>query len=367
MKVLQMIWSLAPENGGPTRSTIGLARALTRAGADVTLFSHVRREGLEDEPNLKFRFGSGYGFRQSLCDARAIIREFKPDVVHVQGIWNPSTHSDSLAAAEAGVPIVVSPRGMLAPWALRQKRLKKLVGMFLYQRGDLKRAAAFHVTSEDEASHVRLQHLKQPVFVIPNGVDDPPVLSRPCSCGPTSPESRTVLFLARLHPGKGLMLLAEAWGKLRPEGWRVMVVGANKCHQREDVEQRVKELGIADQWTFCGEADDARKWQFYAQADLFVLPTASENFGLSIAEALNSGTPVITTKGTPWQDIDGTCGWWIDRDVDSLVAALKDAMRRSPDELRSMGEIGHCLIAARYAWAPVAKQMKEVYEALVRR
>lgn len=367
MKVLQMIWSLAPGNGGPTRSTIGLARALARTGVEVTLFSHVRREGLEDEPNLKFRFGSGYGFKQSLDDARAIMREFKPDVVHVQGMWNPSTHSDSLAAAEAGVPIVVSPRGMLAPWALRQKRLKKLLGMFIYQRGDLKRASAFHVTSEDEASHVRAQHLEQPVFVIPNGVDDPPASYGSCPHGPTSSAPRTVLFLARLHPGKGLMLLAEAWGKLRPAGWRVVVVGANKCHQQEDVEQRIKELGIADQWTFYGEADDNRKWQFYAQADLFVLPTASENFGLSIAEALNSGTPVITTKGTPWQEIDGTCGWWIDRDVDSLVAAMKDAMGRSPDELRTMGEVGRRLIAERYAWAPVAKRMREAYASLVRR
>lgn len=362
MKIMIVIWSLAPENGGPTRSTIGLSKALAKSGAEVTVFASVPRDDIPNEKNLRFVYGNGINLKSALVDIEKVITEVKPDVIHVQGIWKMTTHAASLVAKKAGVPIVVSPHGMLDPWALSVKKWKKRLGMLLYQKADLERAAAFHATCEAEASNIRRFGIRQKVFTVPNVVDLPTKISEKIQEGT---RTRTALFLSRLHPGKGLIMLAEAWAKLRPEGWKMLVVGPDERGHRAEVEEKVRQLGIEGSWEFYGPVDDAEKWAIYNSADLFIHPSASENFCLSIAEALASGLPVITTKGCPWSEIDGKCGWWIDRTVDDLIESMRFAMSLSDEERYSMGMIGRNLIPHKYSWSVVAKKMIEVYETVL--
>ena len=371
MKVLQSIFSLASENGGPTRSTIGLSKALVQAGVDVVLVSHVpgtvsgeHREDLA-RCGVDFREGRGIAYRTALKDSMKLLEEVRPDIVHVQGMWKLSTHAMNVAASRARIPIVISPRGMLDPWALSVKKWKKRLGMVLYQRGDLKRAFAFHAASSTESEHVRALGFRQPIIEVPNGVNLPEEWPERKVTDGT--HVHTALFLSRMHPGKGLILLADAWAALRPQGWRMLVVGTNERGHGDEIQAYVKELGIASDWVFYGEASDREKWAIYRSADLFVHPSASENFGLSIAEALAAGLPVITTKGCPWDEIQGTCGWWIDRNKDALVSAMREAMALTDTQRQTMGENGHDLIHAKYTWPAIARRMKEGYESLLHR
>lgn len=370
MKTLLSIWSLASENGGPTRSTIGLAKALSATGADVVLLSHASKSVDENvisglrKSGVVYCEGRGYDFGMALKDSREVLNSEHPDLVHIQGMWKMSTHAMNVAASEAGIPIVISPHGMLAPWALRVKRWKKLLGMILYQKGDLKRAAAYQVMCEEEASHVRKFGLTAPIIVAPIGVDVPEFVD---AGGKSPTECKTALFLSRLHPGKGLLLLAEAWARLKPKGWRMLVVGPDEKGHKAQVEERLAQLGISEQWEFYGEVDDLKKWDLYRAADLFIHPSASENFCLSIAEALSSGLLVITTKGCPWSEIDGKCGWWIERNVDTLVGALSEAMSMSDAQRVAMGMIGRQLIQEKYSWLAVANKMMAGYESVLRR
>lgn len=366
MKILHSIWSLAFENGGPTRSTIGYVLSLAKAGSDVVLVSHQPRTLSEDvveklkSEGVSYYEGSGFSYKIALEDSRRILEKEKPDIVHIQGMWKMSNHAMNVAAKERGIKIVISPHGMLDPWALSVKRVKKLIGMLLYQKRDLVRAAAFHVMCKNEADHVREFGLKAPIIEVPIGVDIPKDMT-PCQ----NKVHKTALFLSRLHPGKGLMLLAEAWAKLRPADWRMLVVGPDKKGHQAEVQERIRQLGIEGSWEFYGPVDDAGKWAIYNSADLFIHPSASENFCLSIAEALASGLPVITTKGCPWSEIEGTCGWWIERTVDNLIEAMRSAMSLSDEERRSMGIVGHNLISDKYSWSAVAKKMIEGYEAVL--
>ena len=124
------------------------------------------------------------------------------------------------------------------------------------------------------------------------------------------------------------------------------------------VKARVNELGLQDQFIFTGALNDDEKWQAYARADLFVLPTYSENFGIVVAEALWAGLPVITTKGTPWAELKSGCGWWIDLPPkDSLKCALSEAMSSAPGELAEMGRRGHRLVEEKYTWSAVVKPL----------
>lgn len=370
MKVLQSIWSLASENGGPTRSTIGLSKAMAQTGVDVTLISHVPDKVTQSkqqelrECGVSFREGRGNGFLTALKDSRQLLGELKPDIVHLHGLWKMSTHAMNLAAREFGIPVIVSPRGMLDPWALSVKKWKKRLGMLLYQRCDLKRAMAFHATSDAEAEHIRDFGLKQPIVLAPNGVAVPN--NKFGSTVRPNDRIRTAMFISRLHPGKGLILLAEAWAKVRPKGWKMVVAGPDRYGHKAEVESKLRSLGIERDWEFVGELNDEEKWRALSQSDLFVHPSASENFGISIAEALGSGVPVITTKGCPWSEIDGECGWWIDRDIDALASTLQTAMSITDEERLAMGRKGRQLIAGKYSWPSIATRMLDFYAVIAK-
>lgn len=368
MKILHSIWSLAPENGGPTRSTIGICKALGKAGVDVALISHVPHTvSLAEQDSLRacgvsFFEGTGNGLLPALSDSRRLIREIRPDIVHIQGLWKMSTHAMGIAAYGAGKSMVVSPRGMLDPWALSVKKWKKRLGMLLYQDADLRHAAAFHATAEQEVSHIRAAGYGQPCIVAPNGVD----LPQNMPTGKRNGEIRTAVFLSRLHPGKGLVELAKAWHKVSPKGWRMRVVGPDSYDHKKDVIQVLESLGIRDEWTFDGALDDAAKWSAYASADLLVHPSVSENFGITIAEGLGAGLPVIATKGAPWAELqERKCGWWVDLGVEPLARALGEAMSLDDATRQEMGERGRRLIAEKYTWDAVVKKIIEGYEKIL--
>lgn len=131
------------------------------------------------------------------------------------------------------------------------------------------------------------------------------------------------------------------------------------------VKAKVKELGLENQFVFTGPLSDDKKWEAYARADLFVLPTYSENFGIVVAEALWAGVPVITTKGTPWSDlVSHKAGWWIDLPP---TETLDNALRRAfaADNLRQLGVNGHQLVENKYTWPAVCKAMVKGYERIV--
>ena len=241
--------------------------------------------------------------------------------------------------------------------------LSKRLAWLAYQGRDLRAAAAIHVTSEAEADGVRRVGLRTPVAVIPNGIDVPESLP------PRAPGGfRRALFLSRLHPKKGLPLLVRAWAATRPEGWELVVAGPDEGGHRAEVEALAEGLGLGEGVRFLGPVDDARKWELYRTADLFVLPTHSENFGLVVAEALAAGVPVITTRGAPWSALLAErCGWWVDVGVEPLAGALADAVALDDERRQRMGDRGRRFVLQHLSWERVAHEVRSLYEWLLDR
>ena len=243
---------------------------------------------------------------------------------------------------------------MLDPWALSVKKWKKRLGMLLYQKKDIKLAKAFHATAQAEVDHIRAAGFSQPCIVAPNGVDWPEEMPVDSKAG----DEKIALFLSRLHPGKGLLSLAIAWAEVKPKGWRMRVVGPDTYNHKKDVVKLLETLGIREQWEFRDEVCDSSKWVEYRQANLLVHPSVSENFGITIAEALVSGLPVIATKGAPWKSLEEfKCGWWIDIGVPPLVDALHAAVTMEDDALRKMGMCGAKFARNEFGWREIAKRM----------
>jgi glycosyltransferase involved in cell wall biosynthesis len=364
MKVLLTVTSLLPSYGGPAVSVPGLAAALADAGAEVGIWapdqSAAAAPNLPSESQVQRLVGT---------EIEALARFGKPDVLHDNGIWLPHHHRLALLAVANGIPRVVSTRGMLEPWALRHRRLKKRVAWALFQQRDLKRASLHHATAEAEAENVRGLRLGVPVVVSPNGVNLPEQRSRAADSPveqfvPNSP--RTALFLSRIHPKKGLPMLVEAWARVRPKGWILQIAGPDEGGHQKAVETAVRAAGLGDVVVFSGPVHDRAKWKAYSQADLFVLPTHSENFGIVIAEALAHGVPVLTTTGAPWPALaEFGCGWRVEATVDGIVKGLATATRIDSDSLRAMGRRGRSFVSAEFSWKRIANVMLSQYQGIL--
>lgn len=284
-----------------------------------------------------------------------------PDLIHNHGVWHPANHWASWAARRLGVPLINHPHGMLEPWALGQKAWKKRLALALFQRCDLETAAALVATSEMEYLNLRRLGLRQPVAVIPNGIEFA-TLDRTALPVPRAPDrERILLFLSRVHPKKGVLELVRAWGQVAPAGWRLRIAGPDEGSHWREVARLVDQLELRGTVDYLGPVEGERKAALYRSADLFVLPTFSENFGLVVAEALAYGTPVITTRGAPWADLETYgCGWWIDTGVEPLVATLRTALALSDQERAAMGERGRAYVQ-RYDWNAIAAETLALY------
>lgn len=357
MRVFLAVASLAPRYGGPARSVSRLACALCQNGVEVGIWapdgSTLNSPFLPTGMNIQRLAGS-------LADA---FNAFPfADIVHDNGIWLPHNHALAIFALKNKLPRLVSTRGMIEPWAFNHKRWKKRVAWWLYQKADLRNASCQHVTADHEAASIKRFDFRIPVCCIPNGVDIPAVFEP----GIIARELRTALFVGRIYPVKGLPILIESWAKVRPAGWKMKIVGPDEAGHRAEVEALIRQAELESVIEFTGSLDGEELHRVYQEADLFILPSHTENFGMAVGEAMAHGLPVITTHGTPWQLLEQeNCGWWVPVSVDGIATALADATSRPADDLRSMGARGRRVVAERFAWDGIARQFIDCYRWLL--
>ncbi len=292
-----------------------------------------------------------------------IITQRRVDILHDHGIWLPSNHHVAVAAKRFGIPLVVHPHGMLEPWAMKYRAWKKRCAWQLYQKRNLEAATLFFATADREAESLRRLGFKQPVAIIPNGVTLPELASNNNRNKQLyiNGSVRNILYLGRIHPIKGLLNLIESWGRLRPKNWRIHLAGPDEGGHLSEVMERIQALRLETDIKYVGEVSGNKKKELFELADLFILPSYSENFGVVVAEALAHGIPVITTKGTPWKGlVKHGCGWWVEPTVDALTEALQNAMDQEPDCLQAMGSNGQNYVR-KFDWKNIAQQTESVY------
>ncbi|MCP9440076.1 MAG: glycosyltransferase [Nitrospira sp.] len=367
MRVIHTVASISYEAGGLSYSVVRLCESLLKLGLDITLAV------LNDPPRPSYQpfvkaFPLGLGPRKlgrSPAMARWLAREAKTesiDLLHVHSMWMMPNVYPGIIARRHRIPLMVSPRGTLSPWAMASGSRVKRWFWPLVQRPAISAAACFHATAESEYEDIRRLGFRQSVAVIPNGIDIPEPMPR------GEQPFRTLLFLSRIHPKKGLDLLLPAWQAVQDRfpSWRLVIAGPNDSHgyleKLQNEASRLKLKRVA----FIGEVKGAQKWETYFQADLFVLPTYSENFGLVVAEALAAGLPAIVSKGAPWAGlVEKQAGWWIDIGLAPLVNCLSQALGLSPGQLSEMGRRGRRWMQDEFSWESLGARMNRTYEWIV--
>jgi glycosyltransferase involved in cell wall biosynthesis len=373
MRIIQTTTSLAPEYGGPARSVPALSVELAKLGNRVTVLS-LNLNGFSQAKDLPVHSELDYvslpvslqvKMRPLLIPSYertmlSLVRDEKDLLIHDNGIWLPYSGIIHRIASRYNLPVITSTRGMLEPWAMKFGKYRKLAAWILFQRRRLARSAVLHATSREEAKHLRDLGLSNPVAVLPNGTAVPDLSTVP-DLEPK--EEKTLLFLSRIHPKKGLLNLVRAIEILQPFGWRVIIAGYDEGGYWDLIKKRIQQSNLERFFDYIGPISDQEKWSWYKQADLFILPSFSENFGLVVAEALASKTPVITTRGTPWKDlIDYNCGWWIEPEIPDLVDCLQQAFMVESRVLKQMGENGRRLVEEKYSWSVIAARLDAVYD-----
>ena len=367
---LHVVPHIDAEASGPSYAVPSLCRALDQRGDPAILATlggpsalgiRVRHERFAERgPSRALAWSPAMG-----RGLKALAREAA--VVHNHNLWGFPPIYAANAARSLQKPLIVSPRGTLTPSALSHSRLKKKIMWLLGQRASTLAAACFHATGEEEYAAIRAFGLTAPVAIIPNGIDLP-ALGAARTTPPVGGQ-RTALYLGRIHPIKGLANLLTAWSRLAAQhpDWDLRLVGPDEDNHLAALQAQVAAAAIP-RVSFAGPAYGPAKQAAYDAASLFILPSFSENFGMSAAEALATGVPVITTTGTPWRGlVDHGAGWWVAPDADGLTGALAQALPLPASALAGMGARGQDWMARDFSWEGIAAAMSAVYRWLAGR
>jgi glycosyltransferase involved in cell wall biosynthesis len=375
--VLHLTPSVGPLSGGLGTVTIALAREQRDLNCNPRIWcTDPSVAGPAEELNGAIEPMRPIGPRQFAfsLDAERRARHERFDVVHQHGIWTAQSMVTSVMRRR-NIPCIVAPHGSLEPYAIRMSEWKKRIALAGFEQRNLEKAACLHATAESELATFRDFGLRGPVAILPNGVDEAWLDGRGDADAfrrrhGIAADQRILLFVSRIVPKKGLPLLIDALASIRQQlaGWCVVIAGQDERGHRAEIEALVARQRLESMVRFVGPVFGGEKRDMFAAADVFILPTHSDNFAIVIAEALGAGVPVITTHGAPWRELETRrCGWWVGIDPNAIADAIADAAMRSRDELRAMGERGRELVRGQYTWPAVAERSIAVYRWLARK
>jgi poly(glycerol-phosphate) alpha-glucosyltransferase len=373
-RVAMVIGSVSQQAGGVFFSTRPLAMELAKdSELDVSVLG--RRDsssdsGLEAWGNVEVR-GLGligpasFGFTPSM--SRALGR-LDVDVCHVQGLWMYPGLACRRWHSRTGRPYLVSPHGMLEPWALEHHSLRKRIALHLYELANLKSAACVHTLSRVETLSVRNLGIRAPICEIPNGVAAPRWgASSPPWSGRIPDASRVLLYLGRLHPKKNLENLLRAWSELeraaiaRADPWWLVIAGWEQAGHGTDLKNLASALGL-QRLHFLGPLFDREKSAAFGNAEAFVLPSFSEGLPVVVLEAWSHGLPTLLTPecNLPEGQRSGAA-ISIGSSMKQILAGLCRLVQMSETARTEMGQKGQRLVRERFAWPTIAATMKSVY------
>ncbi len=367
---------MSPEHGGPTKSLSNYCQNQAKAGhrvsiwtlegyrnasAAIRLDAPVENHVYPTRPPLQL--GRSPDLRRALRSAES------PDVFHLHGAWSLVMAYGASEALRRKRPYVVELMGMYESWCLGQKWLQKRILREWFQDRILRHAACLHVNSQKEGEELQAMGFHRPIAVIPVGVDVGSITSAIAQLPPEAPwpevaDRKFILYFSRIHPKKGLDLLIRAWEHLAgrfPE-WRLVIAGTGDQGYIDQCLKLAEEVRVAGSCVWTGHVDEPQKTWLLSKAHCYVLPTHSENFGNTVAEALAHRTPVITTVRTPWSDLaPNHCGWQVADAVPAIQAALEESMNKDAASRKAMGDSGLSLVTSRYSLESVTKDMLAVY------
>ncbi|MCK1550848.1 glycosyltransferase [Bradyrhizobium sp. 177] len=377
MNILQVIPSLSPLHGGPTFVAINLSKALADRGHNIHLLTTDRGglANLDHLDNVNIRVFkeafAPYAYAPELSKA---LEQLLPsaDLVHIHGMYlYPNVRAAQLAH-KFGVPYVVRPAGALDPYHLGRKTTKKALFDLLINNRVLRNASAFHFTTETEKKISESRTFGRKGIVVPNGLDICQIerVARKGKFRQTLGDAASktlVLFLGRINYKKGFELLIPAFARLRTVVPNVhLVIAGNDDGHLEKVKALVSEYGLSPDCTVVGFLESPMKFEALADADVFVLPSYSENFANAVFEALACGTPtIISNQVHSWPEIaKAGAATVVDTTVEQLAAALCEVLTDS-SRRETLSRRAREFVRLNYDWSSIALRLENEFQLIL--
>jgi glycosyltransferase involved in cell wall biosynthesis len=389
VKILHAIPSISPARGGTSRAILDMVHALRDRGIDAEIATTnddgdelldvpLGRQTLYDR--LPIYFFARFSPPQSALREFAVSGAFttwlfqnidRYDAIHVHALFSYTSTVAMAIARFKQIPYLTTPHGLLCEWSLEQSRQKKQTYLKLIERANLDRACAIHVTCQQERDDVLALNFKSLPFILPLALTAVPVpipdavslLRKSLNCPEDEP---IILFLSRLHYKKGLDYLIPALGQLRDRRFTFVIAGNGTPAYEAEIQSLVLAAGIADRTRMVGFVDGDRKDLFIQGANLFALTSHSENFGISVLEALVVGTPVLVTPGVGLVSVvrEQNLGYVADLDIDAITQAL-DRCLTDPAGTNAMGARARQFASQYFNWDKISTDLIQVYQAIV--
>ncbi|WP_437191432.1 glycosyltransferase [Planctomicrobium sp. SH527] len=376
MNVAYLTGSVSRLGGGLFESMRYTGQALHTCGVDVRVIG-LRDQFTDDDliqwaplvPQAAKRLPPhSFGFASGLSK---IIHNSSPDIVHVQGVWMYPSLLNSQLSKRFKWPYLISPHGMLDPWALANSRWKKRLVAWRFEKRHLQRATCLHALCDSERQSMREFGLTNDICVIPNGVelDDRLLDGEPVWSGSIPADKKVMLFLGRLHPKKGLRELILAWARLRQrsahlvDDWALAIAGWDQSGHAQELQRLIDELGLRNDVFLVGAVFGDAKLIALRSATAFILPSKSEGLPMAILEAWAQRLPVAMTAACNLPEgVDAQAAFEIKLLDDSNIEGLEHFLTLPDSSLKAMGDRGRKLVEDRFTWATVAHQLRETYD-----
>lgn len=382
MKILHVATSLSPVWGGPTKVVTELSEALIQKGLEVSIFSPVQKE--DESKIMRPRGVNPYLFPQSALSkcwpgyssalARAVRQQVANfDIIHIHEIWHHPHFAAYKAAKFARKYFIVTIHGALEPWCLNHKAFKKIIYSNLIQKRILREAAGIHAITEEEIKNISNFVDNKNIFLVPNGLNleefkNLPDKERFENLYPVVKGKKIILFLGRLHPKKGLDLLAKAFGTIlkNKDDIELVIAGPDNIDYSDQIIKILKAENAINNTTFTGMLTGNEKLAALSAADIFVLPSYSEGFSISVLEAMACGLPVVITKQCNFPEVEKVgAGKVIDADAGCLSKVLIELLD-NPGLCKVLGDNGKRLVMRKFTWDKVADKMINAYKEILK-
>ena len=385
LKILHASPTIGKSSFGIGQVSVSLARAQYDLNNEVSIWCLDTKENIHWASQIhNFSSNSITGFDlvgpKQLWYSPKIkqrARESNPesfDIIHQHGIWTGVSSATLIFAHEKKIPTVIAPHGSLNQWVLNLSAWKKKIALAVYEKANLRSASCLHATSENEIADFRNYGLKNPIAYIENGIQEKYLIQNGNAARfriryNIKDEERILLYMARITPKKGLLMLIHSIKSIKDqfENWQLIIAGVDEFNHKREVELLISELHLEDRIKIIGPLFNESKEDAFAAAEVFILPSHSEGSPMVVLDSLAAGVPVITTRAASWEDLNKyNCGWWTDITETSITKALKEAIDLPKNDLLIMGERGKELISLKYTWAQLAKKTLELYNWLLK-
>lgn len=370
MNILILTYSVTRRAGGVFDAVRDLFTNDVFARHKLKIFSFHDDAEEEDLPSWKgldiklFKAGPLL-FSSKMKDA--LLMEC-PDVFHMEALWRYPQLLMTTWKKQKKTPVVCSPHGMLDPYIVNSQGLiKRCISKLFFQKS-LESVDCYHALCQKEYEDIRAYGLKQPVAVIPNGIN----MTDPNLTFERGDDKRHLLYLGRLHRKKGVDLLVKAVAAIKKENaallanWQIDLVGWDHENCKAELERMVADNRLEDMVVFHGGLFGKEKQQMYATADGYILPSHGEGLPMTVLEAWSWKLPVIMTPECHIPEgYDADAAIMIHDNVESVKEGLMRFLEMTSEERASMGQRGYDLVCKDFTWDVSAKKMIAVYEWLL--